>query len=1419
MAVINTNVKALFSQAALKSTERSQSVAMQQLSTGKRINSARDDAAGMAISTRMTHQIRSLNQAVRNAGDAISLIQTAEGATNEITDMMQRMRELAVQAVNDTNDNAQRGYLDLEFQQLKQEIVRVADTTEWNGFPVLNGTAGERVGEMPLFKVTSENKFGSVFINPTTSRSLGGDDGGEKQTLTIGGTAVTTGDITVGGVTVTLDSTDILSTSAIAAKIQSTLSNDASFSSSSGRSVSVSGSVVTIVYAADEGAVSDTDVSYSAINGMTAAVATTREAIAAGSEAFKDGGAFLKSGSLSMSTDTSGNVTASFLTEAGDTIDMTGVLNTSARNESAVVTFNAVTVGQTVTVGGLTLTVTQAATAAQVAASFGVLANGDAAGDLSTYGTWSGTFSGFTTAYTASNTYITATSTTSSTNVTDLEVSSSGTAPTIDITNGAPASSISFFADSGSNSEVISKDLVYTFATSAGAASALTSRSFSYAVDVAGSIPALRSGDLQINGIEIGASHAEDDPFSPVNNASGSAIAKAAAINRMANATGVTRGESQMLTFSGTPTAGTLTVGGVSVTLDALDNTSAKATAKIAAALQASTLFDESSGRTVSYTAGNSALTITYKASEGNISDTSISAGSTGLTGVVDVMEENFTATAGTGVYAKVNQNVMTGKAMTGTSVLKGLVFINGFASANIATTLNNTRATRSDVVKAINMISDKTGVKAIDTGSDTKGVTLVAADGRNIEVSFETAANDDEFGARIGLRQGVQASTISLESKIPTPVVLSTDSTGDITRAGLIEGNFTRNQAVANTSARDIVSPSVAQVDSLLIGGTIAIGDTFSTVVNGSTYTFTATGTTAQSVRDGLVDLINADSDLKVTAQAGWAAGELFLTADNPGTSFTFTTSKSSTSGTMTTANEIESASASFKPLGMDDLVINGVKIPPSKAGDDTFSPTGPTSSDRSASAIAIAAAINSQTPVTGVRAIANGAQAKGSVTDTSVPVLSTPTYHSLFVNGTEIQVLFTQNETGTARRTKVVEAINTYSGTHGVTAADNGNGVTLTSDGRNLAVWFDSNVEDLSAASFGLDNGDAVEQAARVTLTGTTSATVSVVINGITITSAAAATLTDRTTALATAISSAITSGTIKNVTVSSDTANGYVTVTSTVAGSPFEIYGASSGSALNSVNVAEVTANSYGSNQVTGILDGDADSTTARTLYGTVRMIATAPQMPGLPMPIGAPPSDYETLLRANGRPFSVTSGADGFGTNSNFAALGFHEGTYGGRSSSEMDPPKVGRLAFQVGASANQMITIDLADFGKGGPITGDITGDVDLNIEQRSVRINTREGASAVLAKLDDAMDKVNATRATMGAVMNRLDHVITNLSNVSMNLSASRSQIEDADYAAASTELAKNQIMQQAGTAVLAQANTSQQSVLKLLGG
>lgn len=146
MTVINTNIKALYTQGALKISQRESRVAMQQLSTGKRINSAKDDAAGLAIAARMTQNIQSLNQSVRNAGDAIVFIQTAEGATNDITTMLQRMSELAVQAANATYSPEQRGYLDQEFQQLKQEIIRISETHEWNGFPILNGKAGIPVG-------------------------------------------------------------------------------------------------------------------------------------------------------------------------------------------------------------------------------------------------------------------------------------------------------------------------------------------------------------------------------------------------------------------------------------------------------------------------------------------------------------------------------------------------------------------------------------------------------------------------------------------------------------------------------------------------------------------------------------------------------------------------------------------------------------------------------------------------------------------------------------------------------------------------------------------------------------------------------------------------------------------------------------------------------------------------------------------------------------------------------------------------------------------------------------------------------------------------------------------------------------------------------------------------------------------------
>jgi flagellin len=976
MSVINTNIKALYTQAAMKTSGRDQASAMQQLSTGKRINSSKDDAAGLAIATRMSQQIRSLNQAVRNAGDAISLIQTAEGASMEITDMMQRMRELAIQSINDTNSSDQRGYLDLEFQQLKQEIVRISDTTEWNGFSILNGTAGEAVGERPVYKATSESKFDSVLISPTTTRDVGGTQGGELQTLTFAA-AVAGGVVTVGGVSVTLaaSATD----AQVATAVNDALLASDTFGATSGRTVTVSSNVVSIQYGASEGDVDATTFADSAVaSGSSVVVATSKEAATTAAEVFTANGQFLKSGSLTFNANLSadGAVTATYTTADGTPITMSGTADVSAG------------------------TVT------------------------------------FTTA--------------------------------------------------GDNAKVISDTLVYTFKDSGDTALDITSRAVSLTVDVPGTIPGMNPGDLVINGITIGASYTADDTLSPPDNASGSAIAKAIAINRYTDATGV---------------------------------------------------------------------------------------------------------------HAVVNENAMAGSAQTGTSVVSGRVIINGITSPLITSVLNNTRESRDAAVSAINRISDKTGVIAVSSENDVEGVRLVAKDGRNIEVRFDTTDPSADFAARTGLKEGVQGGTYSLESRVESPLIVTTTGTGDPTRGSLRLGDYSLNESTLSTVAR------------------VEVG-----------------------------------------------AGETPLS------------------------------------LATGDLIINGVAVPGALAASDTITESAALNTltnQRAASGIAFAAAINAVSADTGVTATANQVQTIGTVT--TVNSGTTDGLQSIFVNGYEVKVEFKTTQTASERVQAVLAAVNPQVGATGVVATANPQGgVTLTTeDGRNLSVWFDNSTSGTpaTAAEFGL----------------------------------------------------AIAGGTAPGVSMKSVTAT--------------------------------------------------SDITKAATLYGGITLHSK--------------------------EAFTVEPGANGYSASSNFNALGLREGTYGGvvdAAVSKMTPPSVGRLTFHVGASANQTVTIDLSDFGKNGTITGAITGDVDLwDKETRVNRIDTATAASAVLEKLDLAMDKVNGTRATMGAVMNRLEHVIDNLMNVSVNTEASRSQIEDADYAAASTELARTQIMQQAATAVLAQANADQQGVLKLL--
>ncbi len=167
--VINSNIQSLNAQRNLNSAQMEQNEARERLSSGKRINSAADDAAGLAISNRMTSQINGLNQAVRNANDGVSLIQTAEGALDESTNILQRMRELSIQSANGTYDSGNRGSMNAEVQQLVAELDRISETTSFNGQNILDGSQGK-----VALQVGSEaNQTISFEIEAMDSKTLG----------------------------------------------------------------------------------------------------------------------------------------------------------------------------------------------------------------------------------------------------------------------------------------------------------------------------------------------------------------------------------------------------------------------------------------------------------------------------------------------------------------------------------------------------------------------------------------------------------------------------------------------------------------------------------------------------------------------------------------------------------------------------------------------------------------------------------------------------------------------------------------------------------------------------------------------------------------------------------------------------------------------------------------------------------------------------------------------------------------------------------------------------------------------------------------------------------------------------------------------------------------------------------------------
>lgn len=364
MSVINTNIASLNAQRNLGASQSSLQTSLQRLSSGLRINSAKDDAAGLAISERMTSQIGGLNQAARNANDGISLAQTAEGALSQIGNNLQRIRDLAVQAANGSNSSSDRAALNNEASQLISEINRVATTTNFNGVNLLDGSFTAQTFQVGA---NSGDTISISSIASARSSALGVGSSSSYSTTVTGaaltsGAALTAGGLTVNGYNVGASASDGVSFSSATGSAIAKAAAINAISGSSGVTASVVASSSTYTAAAAGGAFSFTlnGVTVSGTNTANSAVAATEVAAAINAVSSQTG-----------VTATADATTGAYVLNAADGRNITVTSGTAGGSGVAAsgTTFGAVTLSSTSS-SGITLGGTQA-TAAIVGSAAG----------------------------------------------------------------------------------------------------------------------------------------------------------------------------------------------------------------------------------------------------------------------------------------------------------------------------------------------------------------------------------------------------------------------------------------------------------------------------------------------------------------------------------------------------------------------------------------------------------------------------------------------------------------------------------------------------------------------------------------------------------------------------------------------------------------------------------------------------------------------------------------------------------------------------------------------------------------------------------------------------------------------------------------------------------------------------------------
>ena len=356
--IINTNTASLNTQRNLNVSQTAQSTAIQRLSSGLRINSAKDDAAGLAISERFTSQIRGLNQATRNAQDGISLAQTAEGALSSIGNNLQRIRELAVQSANATNSASDRAALQQEVTQLVAEVDRVASQTEFNGLKLLDGTfssqqfqvganANQTISVASINSVRSSN-LGQQYTAQVTSGALDGGNNVNLGALTINGTAVGSATVAADAKLLT-DAINAANISGVRAAVTgpTTVAGSTMTAAALTGTVTINGVTTASISTTTNAASSRTSV-VSAINAISAATGVT---------ATDDGSV------VNLSAADGRNITTSFttLTAAATGLGAAGTAESTYTVTYSGVAGGSLVVGGTITNSGLTAATTNVA--------------------------------------------------------------------------------------------------------------------------------------------------------------------------------------------------------------------------------------------------------------------------------------------------------------------------------------------------------------------------------------------------------------------------------------------------------------------------------------------------------------------------------------------------------------------------------------------------------------------------------------------------------------------------------------------------------------------------------------------------------------------------------------------------------------------------------------------------------------------------------------------------------------------------------------------------------------------------------------------------------------------------------------------------------------------------------------------------